>query len=260
MGMAGVYENLGRLADAEAIYQRAISLRPDYWGGYASLGNFYDNQHRSSDAIVQFLRVTQMTPDSPIAYSNLGAAYMGVDDAAAVAAFQKSLQLDPTYAAYANLGFLYSNQGRYAEAAETLKKALDLNNQDWRVWANLVEAYNYMGKTDQARAAQAKTQALLEQYVAGVPGDASARSALGSFYADGKQRDKALTEAKAALAAAPKDSNVLANVAEIYEALGDRDRAVQYAKRSLANGASVDELKHRQGLEKVLAEPSFRSK
>src|SRR4029077_11913950 len=139
---------------AEATYQRAIALRPDYWGGYNYLAAFYDAQHRPQEAIATFRRVTQMTPDNPIAYSNLGAAYMDLQDpesqAAAVAAFQKSLQLSPTYAAYSNLGFLYLNQGRYVESAEALRKALELNDQDWRVWANLLEAYHWLNDTQKA--------------------------------------------------------------------------------------------------------------
>jgi tetratricopeptide (TPR) repeat protein/TolB-like protein len=258
-GMAGAYESLGRLADAESAYQRAIALRPDYWGGYTSLGTFYDNQHRSQDAIAQFRRVTQIIPDSAVAYSNLGAVYMGVDDGAAIATFQKSLQIEPTYAAYSNLGFLYSNQSHYAEAATNLRKALDLNDKDWRVWANLLDTYNHLGDSENVRITQARTQELLEQYVGGAPGDIVARSALGTFYIDGGQHQKALAIAKSSIAAAPKDSFVLANVAEIYEGLGDRKHALLYTQESLANGSSLDELKQRQGLQNVLADPGFRS-
>src|SRR5262249_38660617 len=75
MGMAGLYERMGHLADAEANFKRAIALRPDYWGGYVSLGNFYHRQKRIRDAITQYQHVIEFTPDNSVAYSNLGAAY-----------------------------------------------------------------------------------------------------------------------------------------------------------------------------------------
>jgi serine/threonine-protein kinase len=262
-GMGEIYESLGRAADAEATYQRAIALCPDYWGGYNYLAAFYDAQHRPQEAIATFRRVTQITPDNPIAYSNLGAAYMDLPDPAsqaeAQAAFEKSLHLAPTYQAYSNLGYLYLNAGRYAEAAESLRRAVELNDQDWRVWANLMEAYNWLKDTDKARAIHDKYVSLLEQSAAATPGDTNTQASLGIYYSESGQRQKALACVKSALAAAPKDGFVLAGVAQVYENLGDRKRAVQFALDSLANGISLQELQHRLGLQGVLSDPSFRS-
>ena len=262
-GTGEIYESLGRAADAEATYQRAIALRPDYWGGYNYLAAFYDGQNRPQEAIATFRRVTQMTPDSPIAYSNLGAAYMVLRDSAsqaeAQAAFEKSLQLAPTYQAYSNLGYLYLIAGRYAEAAEKLRKAVELNDQDWRVLANLIEAYNWLKDTDKSRPIRDKYLRLLEQSAAAAPGDGNAQASLGIFYSEFGQRQRALECAKSALTSAPKDGFVLAGVAQVYENLGDRKRAVQFALDSVANGASLQELQHRLGLQGVLSDPSFRT-
>ena len=37
---------LGKSADAENTYRRAIEMRKDYWGGYSALGSFYANRAR----------------------------------------------------------------------------------------------------------------------------------------------------------------------------------------------------------------------
>ena len=73
------------------------------------------------------------------------------------------------------------------------------------VWANLLDAYNHLGDSENVRVTKAKTQELLEQYVAGAAGDVVARSTLGTFYIDGGQRQKALAIAKSSIAAAPKE-------------------------------------------------------
>ncbi len=46
MNIAAIYERLKHPAEAEANFQRAIALRPDYWNGYLSLALFYDRQNR----------------------------------------------------------------------------------------------------------------------------------------------------------------------------------------------------------------------
>lgn len=95
MGLAGVYEHMGQIPDAEANYKRAIALRPDYWEGYLALGEFYGRQKRVQDSIAQYRRVIELTPDNPEAYSDLGVEYMELKDsqsyAAAEAALQKSI-------------------------------------------------------------------------------------------------------------------------------------------------------------------------
>jgi serine/threonine-protein kinase len=263
MGMATIYERMGHLEEAEANYKRAIALRPDYWGGYASLANFYDRQNRMQDAIAQQKRVIQLTPDNPVAYANLGAEYMALDDtqsnAAAEAAFKKSIQLAPNYQAYANLGLLYCNLQRYPEAAQSLRKALGLNDKDWRVWANLLVTYQWLKDQDNIRLVRAKTLSLLEQYAVLDSKEALVQSGLSIFYAEDKQREKALARVDGALALAPKDATVLADVAETYDDLGDRKRAVQYAHESLKNGFTLTDLQRRPGLQGLLADPSFRS-
>jgi serine/threonine protein kinase/tetratricopeptide (TPR) repeat protein len=262
IGLAGVYEHLGRKADAESSYMRAIALRPDYWEGYSVLGAFYLRQKRVQDSLAQYRRVIDLTPDSPEGYSDLGAAYMALNDsqsnAAAEAAFQKSIQLAPNYQAYANLGWLYMDEKRYAEAAAATRKALELNDQDWRVWSNLQLAYTWLKDVENMRAARAKTLTLLEQYATLNSQEAPVQSMLSMLYAEDKLREKAVSCANAALALAPTDPWILADIAETYNDLGDRKRAIRYAQESLKNGYTLTDFQQRPALLGLLADPSFR--
>jgi len=262
IGMAGTYEKMGRLKDAEEDFTRAAALRPDYWDGYNGLGAFYQRQGRNADAITQYRRVIELTPDNAVAYSNLGVAYLGLGDAkslaAAESAFRKSLQLTPTYAAYANLGVLYIGQKRYPESAEMTRKALEINDKDWRVWDNLLQSYLWMNQKDQAHAARVMATKLLVEYVAQHPQDAGAVADLASFYAEDHLRDKALAEINGALTLAPKDSDVLLYAAEVYEQFGDRTRALQYAHESLKNGGTMDDIRGHFGLRELSSDASFQ--
>src|SRR5262249_55754598 len=144
IGLAGAYERMGRTVAAETAYKRAIALKPDYWDGYNSLANFYDRQSKYPEAIAQYQRVIDLTPDNAAAYSNLGAEYQSVGEqqsnTLAENAFRKSIQIAPSYAAYANLGNLYMDEKRYSDSVEATRRALQLNDSDYRVWINLLLA------------------------------------------------------------------------------------------------------------------------
>jgi eukaryotic-like serine/threonine-protein kinase len=262
MGVAAAYERMGRVADAERSFKKAIDLRPDYWDGYNSLGFFYYRQQRYQEAIAQFRRELELTPDNATAYSNLAGVLLVVDDAKsrseAEIALKRSLQLSPSYAAYANLGRLYLALKRYPDAAEMTRKALDLNDHDYAVWANLLIAYQWMNDRSHADDARAHTLALLEKHVAAHPQDARARSSLSNFYAEANNRGGAEREIAAALALAPTDSSVLADVAETYEDLGEHQKALEFARKTLQNGGSLDDFQIRVHMQKLLADPAFQ--
>jgi tetratricopeptide (TPR) repeat protein len=263
MGVAGAYERMGRIKEAEDGFRRAAALRPDYWDGYNSLGMFYDRQQRYPEALAQLNKVVEMTPDNAQAYSNLAAVYLDAGDPKMVPlaeeALKKSVQLNPSYPAYANLGALYYGQGRYPESAAMTEKALQLNDKDFEVWYNLLLCYRWMKDEGKAAAAAEKATQLLEAEARTKPQDAQVQSTLGVLYATQKKRDKAITHIDTALALAPADTHVLADAGEAYEALGDRAQALRYLHESLKTGTSLDDLKGRPQMQDVLSDPSFRS-
>ncbi len=262
-GEATAYEHAGRIADAETTYKRAIDLRPDYWDGYNTLGNFYDNQSKFDEAVAQYKRAIELTPDNPVAYSNLGATYLDAGTPAKVplaeAALKKSIELGPSYPAYANLAFLYESQHRFADAANACEKALQMNDKDYLVWANLAAAYDGLNDTAKAAEARAKELPLLEQAVKTNPRDASAHARLAWMYAEKKMREKALSSIQTALALAPDDPDVLENAASTYEFLGDRKQALAYIEESLHKGYSLDVIKNDKALQSLILDPNFRA-
>jgi hypothetical protein len=79
------------------------------------------------------------------------------------------------------------------------------------------------------------------------------------LYAEEKQREKAVSHGNAALAMAPRDPGILADVAETYDDLGDRKRAMLYVQDSLKCGYTLTDLQQRPVLLRgLLADPSFR--
>jgi eukaryotic-like serine/threonine-protein kinase len=261
-GLARTYENSGRIADAEATYQKAAALRPDDWDGINTLGNFYDRQNKFLEAIAQYQRALQLTPDNAQVLLNLGAAYIDSGDqekyAAAERALKKSIELAPSYPAYANLGSLYLGQQRYAEAAAATEKALQLNDNDYTVWLNLLNDYEWMKDTAKAESVRKRALALVEQAVRLRPQDAVAQSNLGVLLAKDKQKENSLARVETSLALSPDDTQVLSNVADTYEILGDRRRALEYLEKALQKGLTVEQAKADPDMQGILQDPAFR--
>ena len=261
-GEARAYDLAGRTADAEATYKRAIALRPDYWDGYNSLGLFYDAHSRYDEAIAQIEHAIQLTPDNAQAYSNLGAIQLDANDPkrfpAAETALKKSIELAPSYPAYANLTFLYLAQHRYADAAAVGEKAVQLNDRDYMAWANLAAVYEDLNDSAKEKAARDRELPLLEQAVQQSPRDAGPQARIALLYAKNGQRDQALSRIQTALALSPDDADVLENVGETYEGLHDRKQALEYIQKSLQKGYSLDALKNNPSLKALLSDPNFR--
>jgi serine/threonine-protein kinase len=261
-GLARSYEQSGRIADAEKTFKEAIALRPEDWTGYNKLGAFYDGQGKYLQAVEAYQQALRLTPDNADVYSNLGSAYVDEGGAKSMPlaeqALRKSIELSPGYPAYANLGMLFMQERRFADAATALEQALKLNANDYMVWNNLMVAYGGKGDADKARAARKKAEDLAEKAVQLKPRDVTALSTLASLYAADGMNEKASTMISRSLALAPEDPNVLANVGEAYELIGKRMQALQYIEKSIAKGYALDDIRNTPGLQALVADPRFK--
>ena len=256
LGLAGVYESVGRTKEAEETYQEAAALRPDYWGGHQDLARFYFRTRQYEKAVEEFRRVVELTPDNAQAHSGLGAAFLGLarfDEAAAE--LKQSIKLQPTYFALSNLAVVYYQQKRWAQAAATLEAALKLNRSDYRVWANLGIAYEWLNEREKAENAYREEMVRLEEAAKLKPQDAVVQCDLALLYSKQHRRGKAMPLTQAALALAAQDPDVLSCAAEVYENFGDRTRALAHIKDALANGLPMDDLERNPGLRKLLLDP-----
>jgi serine/threonine-protein kinase len=262
IGLAESYDDSGRATDAESAYKRAIALRPDSWEGYNHLGSFLDDHQRYDEAIVQYRRAIDLTPDNASLYSNLGSVYIDIGDpkrySEAEKTLQKSIALEPSYPAYTNLGYLYIQEKKYAEAALAVEKALQINDKDYLTWGNLALAYTGLNEKEKASQAHDREIGILEKSAQLTPRDAIVQSTLGLLYAQKKLREKAISRIQSALALSPDDPQVLEAAGETYEDLGDRAQALQFIGKSLQKGYSLAALKNIPDLRGLMSDPAFR--
>lgn len=260
-GLARSYERSGRIAEAEKTFQESAAMRPNDWDGYNGLGAFYDRQGKYPQSFAAFQQALQITPDNAEIYFNLGAAHLDAGGAQSLSEaerdLKKSVALDPSYPAYANLGLLYMQEKRYAEAATATEKALQIDGHDYMVWNNLVLADEGSKQSAKAEIARRKTEQLAEQAVKLNPQDAEAQSALAVLYASDKLDDKAIEKIQTSLALAPDDPNVLSTVGEAYEVMGNRKQALKYIDMSIRKGYALEGITSDPYLQSLIADPRF---
>ena len=239
-GLGLAYQSLGKLPEAEANYQRAISLHPNYWSGYNWLGSFYYRQARYEDAAKMFSHVVALAPDSERGYSNLGGVYLNLGRyAEAIPLFQRSVAIRPTADAYSNLATAYFFQQRFDEAAHTYEQAVKLNAEDYEMWGNLGDAYNWSSKQQsQAPQSYRKAISLANTALRVNPRDVAVLSDLALYHAMLRDQDIAISAIRRALALAPGNSDFQFKAAEIYNQFGMTEPALAALQDSIKQGYS----------------------
>ncbi len=260
-GMAHAYENAGRINDAEAAFQKAAAMRPDYWDGYNTLGLFYDRQGKYQDAIAQLKQALALTPDNAQVYFNLGAVYLDTGDpkyrSDAEAALQKSIALGPTAPAYANLGYLYLQQRRWAESATATEKALQINDREVTAWTNLRNAYQWLGNKEKEAYARARLMELAQTAASANPRDPQTQAMVAWLFAAQHDPSQALPHLQSSLALGGDDPGILENAAAVYELLGQRQQAIQFVAKAVAKGYPKADLALDPDLRALLTDPKF---
>jgi serine/threonine-protein kinase len=259
LSQAAVFASMGQEEKAETTYRKAAGLRPQEWSGHYELGVFYFRHRRYADASAAFERVLEITPDNAMALATLGGMLQLVHrDVEAEQHLKRSLTLQPSYAAYTNLGALYIREGRWSEAAEITRKALEINANDWAAWSNLGHAYEWLNLNTKADEAYRHELARLKELAKVGGDDAEVQAELGLVYSRWRLRDKAVPLIEAALMRAPEDPTILATAGQAYENLGDRTIALGFLKKALAQGGTLKQLEVDPGLRKLLQDPRFR--
>ena len=239
-GLAYAYEHLGQLDAAEKTFKQAIAVRPNYWATYNWLGNFYERHARYDDAIAMYSQVVSLAPDSFTGYYNLGATRIVQGKyAEAIPVLQRSLGIRKTAEATSNLGTAYFQLRRYTDAASAFEQSTQLDAQNYVIWGNLGDAYNWApGRRGEATAAYGKAIALGEEKLRVNPRDAQVLSSLAMYHAMRGERKVALDNADAALRLNPKSPDLLFNAGITYQQLGNTQRALDVLEKAVAAGVS----------------------
>jgi Flp pilus assembly protein TadD len=160
----------------------AVALHPNYAEAYNLLGVCYDEQGRYSLAQEEYKKAVKLEPVNARFLNNLGYSYyLAGDDKQAVKYYQKALRFTPDdkrifnnlglaygrrgdfgkaresfvkavgeQGARLNLGYIYSQQGRYQQAIEQFEAALYAQPNSLVAVSSLAQLYDRVGRVREA--------------------------------------------------------------------------------------------------------------
>jgi len=159
-------EEKGRLADAEAKYEKAVQIHPVFEGCWLNLALVQQDQGDLLKAIVTSKRALEHLPNSSQMWCNLGTFYLQIErmEEKAESAFRKALEFDPDFTlVMVNLGMLLAKQGDVegAEMYLTRSRVTAYEREDVseskefasRVWAEIAVLRAVLGKSDGVQSA-----------------------------------------------------------------------------------------------------------
>ena len=260
-GAADAYVKLGNPAAAEAAYQKAISLRPNYWGVYSWLGKFYYDQARYPEATTLFKKVVELAPSNYRGYSNLGAMYVAQGHyIESLAPLNKSIEIRPNLEAFNNLGNVYFELRRFSDAASAFQHGLNLDDSDWLLWGNLGDSLFWSGvQRSKAIAAYENAIARAEKKLEVNPKDTIVLAFLADYNAMSGHPKKAAQEIEQALALAPADGEVRLRAAIAYNQFGNTDRCLASLEKAVAVGYSAQVIRDTPDFDHLHSNPRFRA-
>jgi eukaryotic-like serine/threonine-protein kinase len=260
LNLATAYEKAQRPADAEQTYLRGINLRPHYWAAYNNLGVHYYRHARFDDALAMFQQVVALAPDSFRGYRNLGAVYFTKNNnLEAINSFETSLAIRPNYEAASNLGTLYYFEGEYHRSAEAFRKALSINQGDYKVWNNLAGALESAGEMGDALAAYRRAKLLAEQELRVNPRNVDVHMVLAPCYWVLDEKIKSKKSLEQVLQAQPDSPHILFRLAVFHELrLGQRDEALKWLTKAIERGQTWGEVDRTPLLRDLRMDPRFQ--
>jgi superkiller protein 3 len=125
--LISLYGRLGKPDQVERAYQQAITLNPNAAEAYYNYGVFCFDAGRFDQAQTAFQHTTKLDPKNADAWNNLGSAVerTGAFEAAAES-YRRAISARPEFPlAHFHLGRIYANERRYGEAISEFEKSLE---------------------------------------------------------------------------------------------------------------------------------------
>ena len=258
--LASAYQKMGRSEDSERHFQRAIFLRPGYWPAHNMLALLYLRLGEYEAAAISYGKVIACAPQLTRGYNNLGGVLLYLertDEARQM--FERSIAIEPSRSALSNLGTLYFDEKRFADAVTMFERALEEDDSRYITWGNLAYAYKFGPAPEKAEASFRKAVELAEVARETEPRDWWVLSDLSGYYAMLNEREKGLALIDQVVAEEQQEPQLIAHIAETLEDLDDRERALIWVGRAFDAGITPSRFESRPTLRELIADKRYQT-
>lgn len=146
------YAGLEKFDKAIELYEKALSVNPDYAEAHNNLGIVLHNLNLLDDAVKSYIAAISINPNYAEAHNNLGNSQGKLGQLSdAIRSYEKALIIKPNFNdAFNNLGFAHKELGEFNEAARSYEKIIKINPEFAEAYNNLGVALIGLNKTDDA--------------------------------------------------------------------------------------------------------------
>lgn len=241
--LGNTYLELNRPEEAEKALGEALRLDPTATAAMASLGQLYLSAGRHAEAVDALEQALELEPAADLLYYPLGQAYRGLgemDKARASLARRGEVGVRPADPVIDDLDRLTTGErvhllrgraafdaGRFAEAADEFRSAVEAAPESVRARVNLASALAAAGEADEAIGH-------LEDVVEIAPGNATAWFNLGLLYRDRGDLEAAARSLAEAIGYEKDDAEMRLRLADVLRRLGRIEEVVPHYGKAVA--------------------------
>lgn len=230
--LARAYADMNLPDEALKTWDTALGMLPTDYRTHLDVGQFYYRQSRYSEAVKHWTEVTRLAPHLGRGFHNLGAALNDLGRyAEAEQSFKRALELDVNANTLIGLGSILTYQGRIPESVPYFEQAVKVGPANHIMLSNLGDVYRLTGRASEARSAYQQALELADDVLMQQPRDAYVRASVGYISARLGDRARAEREAEQAMRFGPDAAKALRLAALTFAALGDTARAMQIVDR-----------------------------
>ncbi len=213
LGLGLAQMSLGDMEQAQASLQKSVASGKASWKAYNALGVIYDKMERPEKALQMFNQAIMRQPKVPALYNNRGLSYMMLGKKkSAEYSFLQALKLDGDHKlARNNLALLYSSQKRWDEARRAFNLSVGEAKAHNNVGVLMAHEGRYLDAGEQFRKAvetQPTYYSMADRYLENVRNMAQGQMAMApAVKQPGRKKPKTADlqpAVKMALADAPK--------------------------------------------------------
>ena len=248
LSLGFVFYERGYFEQAQQFFEQAGKNDPNSAEALYGLGSAYLQQQKNSEARDCFqgaLKLRATYPGTlPNCWNNLGilAAREGKYDEA-IDLFRHALEIDPEHSiALQNLGSAYRQKKDWPNAKKALERALELNPDDPEANYSMGMVYAQQNDTDHAYEYLQKATVLRPVYP-------EALNNLGILFLRTRRPADAIQSFEQCIRVAPTYDQAYLNLARVYMIEGDRDKAKNVLKELLAQ--RPDQAQAKQALQQL---------
>ncbi|MDX1429463.1 MAG: tetratricopeptide repeat protein, partial [Rhodothermales bacterium] len=243
--LADIFFRQLEVGAAEKSLETAIRIEPSNWLYFNSLGQLYHKTGKASEAAEMFSKVVELRPSNPWGYNNVGAAYHKAGDlASAEEWYMRVAEVNPRATravaqAYRNIGGIRYTLDDFVEAVNWYERSIAIDSTSLEGWDHLGNARHMIGDQVGARLAWNHVRRIAESNLAFNPQDGLSMEYLAEYHAKTGEFEIALEFVRKLEQLDLKQFTAPLTAATVYELTGDRERALEYVRIALQNGWSA---------------------